>query len=47
MRIRSIRARLTLWYTSLLTATFILLGGVGYGLLGYTIGWPVFIAGVS
>lgn len=37
MRIRSIRARLTLWYTSLLTATFILLGGVGYGLLGYTL----------
>jgi len=37
MRIRSVRARLTLWYTSLLTATFILLGGVGYGLLGYTL----------
>jgi heavy metal sensor kinase len=37
MRIRSIRARLTLWYTSLLTATFILLGGVGYGLLGYSL----------
>ena len=37
MRIRSIRARLTVWYTSLLTGTFILLGGVGYGLLGYTL----------
>ncbi len=37
MRIRSIRARLTLWYTSLLTATFILLGGVGFGLLGYSL----------
>jgi heavy metal sensor kinase len=37
MRIRSIRARLTLWYTSLLTATFILLGGTGYGLLAYTL----------
>jgi len=37
MRIRSIRARLTLWYTSLLTATFILLGGAGYGLLVYTL----------
>ena len=37
MPIRSIRARLTLWYSSLLTATLILLGGVGYGLLGYTL----------
>jgi heavy metal sensor kinase len=37
MRVRSIRARLTLWYTSLLTATFILLGGTGYGLLVYTL----------
>ncbi len=37
MRFRSIRARLTLWYTSLLTATFILLGGTAYGLLVYTL----------
>ena len=33
MSIRSIRARLTLWYTSLLTVTFLLLGGTAYGLL--------------
>ncbi|MFQ5532422.1 MAG: sensor histidine kinase [Candidatus Methylomirabilales bacterium] len=37
MRIRSIRARLTLWYTSLLTVTFLLLGGTAYGLLMYTL----------
>jgi heavy metal sensor kinase len=37
MRIHSIRARLTLWYTSLLTATFILLAGTAYGLLVYTL----------
>lgn len=41
MRIRSIRARLTLWYTSLLTATFLLLGGVAYGLLGYSLSHDV------
>jgi heavy metal sensor kinase len=37
MRIRSIRARLTLWYTSLLTVTFLLLGGTAYGLLVYSL----------
>ncbi len=37
MRIRSIRARLTLWYGSLLTLTFLILGGVGYGLLSYNL----------
>jgi hypothetical protein len=37
MRLRSIRARLTLWYTSLLTITVLLLGGVAYGLLGYSL----------
>ena len=37
MRPRSIRARLTLWYTSLLTVTILLLGGVAYGLLGYSL----------
>ncbi|HEX2279033.1 MAG TPA: hypothetical protein VHN13_18210, partial [Candidatus Tectomicrobia bacterium] len=37
MRPRSIRARLTLWYTSLLTLTMLLLGGVAYGLLGYSL----------
>ncbi|MEE8282297.1 MAG: ATP-binding protein [candidate division NC10 bacterium] len=37
MSIRSIRARLTLWYTSLLTVTFLLLGGTAYGLLVYSL----------
>ena len=37
MRPRSIRARLTLWYTGLLTLTMLLLGGVAYGLLGYSL----------
>jgi len=34
---RTIRARLTLWYTSLLTLSFLALGGTGYGLLSYTL----------
>ncbi|HSB70197.1 MAG TPA: ATP-binding protein [Candidatus Methylomirabilis sp.] len=33
MRHLSIRARLTLWYTAIVAATLILLGGVAYGLL--------------
>ena len=37
MQIRSIRARLTFWYSSLLTLTFLLLGGAGYGLLSYNL----------
>jgi heavy metal sensor kinase len=37
MPLRSIRARLTLWYTSLLTITVLLLGGMAYGLLGYSL----------
>ena len=37
MRIRSIGARLTLWYTSLLTLTFLLLGSAAYGLLAYSL----------
>jgi heavy metal sensor kinase len=37
MRPRSIRARLTLWYTSLLTVTILLLGASAYGLLGYSL----------
>lgn len=37
MRILSIRARLTLWYSGVLAATFLLLGGVGYGLLTYSL----------
>ena len=37
MRPRSIRARLTLWYTSLLTITILLLGASAYGLLGYSL----------
>jgi two-component system OmpR family sensor kinase len=35
--LRTIRARLTLWYTSLLTLSFLVLGGTGYGLLSYTL----------
>ena len=37
MEIRSIRARLTFWYSGLLTLTFLLLGGAGYGLLSYNL----------
>src|SRR4030042_5846193 len=37
MRLRTIRARLTFWYTGLLTLSFLLLGGTGYGLLAYTL----------
>lgn len=37
MGIKSIRARLTLWYMSLLTLTFIILGGALYGLLTYSL----------
>lgn len=37
MRIRSIGARLTVWYTSLLTVTFLILGGTTYGLLAYSL----------
>lgn len=37
MRIRSIGARLTAWYTSLLTLIFLLLGGTAYGLLSYSL----------
>src|SRR5262249_57552311 len=41
MRPRSIRARLTLWYTSLLTVTVLLLGGVAYWLLEYSLAHDV------
>lgn len=44
MRLRSIRARLTLWYTSLLTVTFLVLGGVAYGLLMYSLAHDVDVA---
>ena len=37
VRIRSVRARLTLWYMSLLTLTFLALGGAAYGLLSYSL----------
>jgi heavy metal sensor kinase len=37
MRPRSIRARLTLWYTGLLTVTILLLGASAYSLLGYSL----------
>lgn len=34
---KSIRNRLTLWYVSLLTVTFLALGGAAYGLLSYSL----------
>ncbi len=37
MRIRSIRTRLTLWYTSLLAITFVILGVAAYLLVSYTL----------
>lgn len=37
MRIRSIRTRLTLWYTSLLAITFLILGVTTYLLVNYTL----------
>jgi len=37
MRVRSIRIKLTLWYTGLLTLTCLLLGGLSYGLLTYSL----------
>jgi two-component system OmpR family sensor kinase len=41
MRIRSIGTRLTLWYSSLLTLTFLLLAGAAYGLLAYSLSQDV------
>jgi heavy metal sensor kinase len=41
MRPRSIQARLTLWYTSLLTITVLILGAIAYGLLGYSLSHDV------
>jgi two-component system OmpR family sensor kinase len=41
MRPRSIHARLTLWYTSLLTITVLILGAIAYGLLGYSLAHDV------
>ncbi len=37
MPLTTIRARLTFWYTSLLTLSFLVLGSTGYGLLTYTL----------
>ncbi len=37
MGIRSIGARLTIWYTSMLTLTFLLLGSTAYGLMAYSL----------
>jgi two-component system, OmpR family, sensor kinase len=41
MGMRSIRARLTLWYTGLLTITLLLLGGAAYALLAYSLAHDV------
>jgi len=37
MHIRSIGSKLTIWYTGILTLTFLLLGGITYGLLAYSL----------
>ncbi len=37
MNVRSIRTRLTIWYTSLLTITLLILGGAAFGLLSYSL----------
>ncbi len=37
MRVRTIRLKLTFWYTGLLTLTCLVLGGLSYGLLGYSL----------
>lgn len=37
MRHRSVRIRLTLWYTSLLGVTFVILGLIAYVLVSYTV----------
>lgn len=41
MRIKSVRTRLTLWYSSLLTVTFLLLAGAAHWLLVYTLSHDV------
>ena len=41
MRLRSIGTRLTLWYTAVLTLTFLLLGSATYGLLSYSLSQEV------
>jgi len=41
MPLKSIRARLTFWYTSLLSITFLLLAGASYLLLSYTLAHDV------
>ena len=37
MHLTTIRVRLTFWYTSLLTLSFLVLGGTGYGLLSFSL----------
>lgn len=37
MGIRTVRARLTIWYVGVLTGAFLMLGTAGYGLLAYTL----------
>ncbi len=49
MGLRSLRTRLTLWYTTLVAAIFILLGGAAYGLVSYNLSHDVdaALAGVA
>ena len=37
MRLKSIGAKLTIWYASLLTMTFVVVGGTAYGLMSYSL----------
>ena len=44
MQIRSIGTRLTIWYTSLFTLTFLLLASTAYALLSYSLSQEVNVA---
>ena len=44
MRLRSIGARLTLWYSGILGVTLLLVGTTAYGLLTYSLSHDVDVA---
>ena len=44
MRLRSIGARLTLWYSGILGVTLLLVGIAAYGLLTYSLSYDVDVA---
>jgi hypothetical protein len=37
MQVKSIGAKLTMWYAGLLTLTFIVVGGIAYGMMTYSL----------